>query len=220
MAILVVVHICVHVCLIVTQILRCRLRVVRGQITPVIRRLPCHIARTTEHRVQGRVSYKHRLNNIVRAIYVRVTYNLKIRSGTHLHRYGGYVLEHVVCQHRLYNKHVVVRVHHLHHTQIVYVSVVVEVKVRNHVARRVQYHLKLFHRLRLRKSRSHCLKVKMQTDVGRHSVHLHCRCRRMTRCSHCRRCACRCRINHLLGCGYYRCRSRNYCGCYRLLRGG
>ncbi len=56
----------------------------------------------------------------------------------------------------------VVTANHLHHPQIIYITVAVQVEVRDHITRRVKYHLKLLHRLRLSEGSTYSLKVEIQ----------------------------------------------------------
>ena len=70
-----------------------------------------------------------------------------------------------MSQHRLQHKQVVVAVHHFHYSYVVDKTIAVEVEVRDHVARRVEYHLELLHGRRLCKSHSDNIQVKIQAEV-------------------------------------------------------
>ncbi len=136
--------------------------------------MPRSVAHPAYRIVDSRTTDEHRLNDISGTIQIRLTYDLAIRCGIlRLHHYCCYVLEHISSQHSLDDKHMVVTANHLHHPQIINITVAVEVEVRDHITRRVEYHLKLLHRLRLSESSTYSLKVEIQAQVLRHRVHLY-----------------------------------------------
>ena len=156
----------VHIRLIVAQINRCRLMIVVRVIIPIIRRTPWMIMRHSPTGKHGRSTHKNGANIVVGAVDIRCTDDLHIRSGiTHLCRQGGYVLENVLRQHCLDNHHVIVAVYSLHNTQIINISIAIQVQRRKHVSGRVEQHLKLLKRVSRSKCRAHCTQVEEETDV-------------------------------------------------------
>lgn len=78
---------------------------------------------------------EHGLDDVVGAVDVGMTYDLHVCLGCAavLADKGCNVLEHVGCEACLDHEHVVVAFDSLHDAQIVYVTVIVEVEVRQHV---------------------------------------------------------------------------------------
>ena len=143
-AVVMVLHVRVHICLIVAEMVRSVVVIVVRIIVPVVRRTPVRIVGTTKTVIQRRANIVHRLDDIARTIDVRRTDDLYVlRSKAHLHHDGGNILIDVGSQNRLDEQHMVAAFDGLKHAQIVDVTVVVEVEVGDHVGVRVQYHLKL-----------------------------------------------------------------------------
>ena len=148
--------------------------VVMGEMIPVVRRTPVGIVRSAPTVVHRRTLVVNRFNDIVHTVDVRRAYNLNIRRGiTHLHYQRGNILIDVSCQHGLDEQHMVVALDGLQHAQVIDISVVIEVEVRYDVRVRVQDHLKLLYRVRLRESRSHGLKIQIQTDILGQRSHIY-----------------------------------------------
>lgn len=79
MAVMMVLHICIHVCLVVIQINRFRTRVVVRISAISIRRTPCGISRTAEHIPKRRTLYEYRTNDVVIAVQITISYDLYIQ---------------------------------------------------------------------------------------------------------------------------------------------
>ena len=127
-AVLVVRDVRVHIRLIMTQIHRCRFMIVVRIVVPIVRRTPGVVMGHSPAREHRRRAHKHRTYVVVRTVHIRCADNLHIRRGvTHLGGQGRHILEDVMRQHSLDDNDVVVTVHHLHNTQIINISVVVEV---------------------------------------------------------------------------------------------
>ena len=78
MTIVVIGHVGVDICLIVTKRLRLRATVMRREMVPVIRRLPRLVTGFVERRVDRRSLDKHGLNDICRTIDIRLADDLAI----------------------------------------------------------------------------------------------------------------------------------------------
>lgn len=134
--IMVVGHECVHISLIVIQIHRGRMAVVGREIIPVPGRMPWNVCGTAEVGEYGRACDEYRTHIIMRAINERSSYYFKMvcsQVGV-LDNKRGDILENVSSKHCLNDKKVIVPLVSLNDTEIIYVSVTVEVKVRNHVS--------------------------------------------------------------------------------------
>ena len=79
MAVMMVLHICIHVCLVVIQINRFRTRVVVRISAISIRRTPYGISRTAEHIPKRRTLYEYRTNDVVIAVQITISYDLYIQ---------------------------------------------------------------------------------------------------------------------------------------------
>ena len=167
MAILVIAQIGIDISLIVVQINRLRLGVIRWIIVIVIRRTPAGIARIAISVPHRRTFDKYRANNIIVAVQIAVTYNLYIQHvRTALSHYGCYILEDARCQACLDKRCVVIALGGLNHAQVVHPTVMVEVQVVNHITARVEQLLELTCRTGLRKSCSNGVEVQIETWVG------------------------------------------------------
>lgn len=165
-AVFVIADIRVHICLIMTQIHRSRLVVVVRIVVPVIRRTPGVVTRSPPVREHRRSAHKNRTNVVVGSIHIRRTDNLHVRrSVTHLHGQRSHILEDVLRQHSLNNDDVVVAVDSLHNTQIINISVAVEVQRGKHVCGRVEQHLKLLQRVSRSKGSTHSTQVEEEADI-------------------------------------------------------
>ena len=135
-AVVVVGHVGGDIRLIMAERTRFGSAIVRGEMVPVIRRLPSYVCRFVERIIDGRGLDEDRLDDICGTINIRLTYNLAIGSVVaHLHNYSGKVLEDIETQNRLQHKHMVVAVDDLHDADIIHIAVAIEVEVGNHVAR-------------------------------------------------------------------------------------
>ena len=87
-----------------------------------------------EVNINGRCCIEHGLYDVVGAVDVRCTYNLNVcLCGAAVLAYECcYVLEHVGCEASLDHEHVIVAFNRLHDTQVIYVTVIVEVEVGEH----------------------------------------------------------------------------------------
>lgn len=130
-AILVIGHVCLHVCMIVAQIDCLRVFVVDRIVRPVPWRCPHFVIRPVEVRNDEWCSAENRLDYIVASINVWRTYDLNVVSdgAWNLGNYGGHILEIVCAKHGLDHEDVVVALLSFHHTQIIHISVTVKVKV-------------------------------------------------------------------------------------------
>lgn len=165
-AVLVVCDIRVHIRLIMTQIHRSRPMVVVGIVVPIIRRTPGVVTRSPPMRKHRRSAHKNRTNIVVHTIDIRRADDLHVRrSITHLCGQCGHVLEDVRCQHSLNNHYVIVALDSLYNTQIINISVAVQVQRRQHICGRVEQHLKLLQRISRSKGRTYCAKVQKETDI-------------------------------------------------------
>ena len=130
MAIVVVLHICSHVCLIMPQMIRRMVSIVMREMIPVVRRTPVRICRTAKAVEQRRTFVEHRFDNIIRTVNIWRTYNLHIRrSIAHLHNQSCHILIDIGGEHSLNEHHVRTSVQGLKYAQVVNVTVVIEVKV-------------------------------------------------------------------------------------------
>ena len=120
MAVVMIRHIGVHVGLIMTQVHRFGLRVIRGEIAVVVRRNPHLIRRTTVSVPHRRTFDKHRAHDIVISIQITVSYHLYIQGiGTTLCDQSSYILEDRRSQACLDQVSVVIALTGLNDTQII-----------------------------------------------------------------------------------------------------
>ena len=167
----------IHIRLIMAQINRSRSVVVMGVVVPVIGRTPRVVTRSSPVRKDRRCAHKDGANIVVDAIDIGRTDDLHIRrSVTHLCGQRGYILEDVRCQHSLDNDDVVVTVDSLHNTQIINISVAVEVQRREHVGGRVEQHLELLQRVSRSKGCAHSAQVEEEADIFAQWGHVDYRC--------------------------------------------
>ena len=130
MAIVVVLHICSHVCLIMPQMIRRMVSIVMREMIPVVRRTPVRICRTAKAVEQRRTIVEHRFDNIIRTVNIWRTYNLHIRrSIAHLHNQSCHILIDIGGEYSLNEHHVRTSVQGLKYAQVVDVTIVIEVKV-------------------------------------------------------------------------------------------
>lgn len=175
-------HIRLHIRLIVRDNNRSRMTVIGRIMVPVPRRRPRTIFLHQEMAEDLRRHNISRFNNIVRTVDIRSTDNLNIGlgNGRHLCYHGSHILIDISRQYGLNKEHVCITVHGLQHTQIIYITVTVQIQVRQHVIRVIQQRLKLLYSSGLRKSSTYRLQVQIQryirTDGGylcrRYGAHL------------------------------------------------
>ncbi len=135
-AVLMIGHISMNVCLIVGQVDRCRMSVMLWIIAPVIRRMPRGIAYSTQIGVDGRRLIVNRRNVVVRSVNITCTYHLYIRrSIVHLHNQRSHILIYILSQNSLDHKYVRTIGVGFHHAKIIYPSIAIQVKRRKHIAR-------------------------------------------------------------------------------------
>ncbi len=133
-AVVVVLHIRVHVRLIMTEVIRSMMAVVMREVIPVVRRTPMAVVRTSPAVEHRRTFVEHRFDDIVHTVDIRRTDNLNVRRRVpHLHNERCHILVDVGSQHGLDKQHMVMAVNGLKHTQVVDVPVVVEVEVRDDI---------------------------------------------------------------------------------------
>lgn len=167
-AITVVTHISVHVCVIMADIYRSGAPVMGREITPMPRGVPGHISRAYQvgiYRGHGNI---HRLDDIFGPINIWGTYNLDTCVGVNrrdLRNESGDILIHVVGKNCLDDKDVRIALHRLHNPQVIYITVTVEIKIRQHIGRIVEQILKFLNCCRLCECRTYSLKVKAKGNV-------------------------------------------------------
>lgn len=165
-AIVVMFHIGRHVCLIMPEMIRRMVSVVTREMLPIVWRTPVCVCRTAETVKQRRTFIIYRLDNVVRAVDVRSTDHLHIRRCiTHLYHQRSYILIDISCQHSLNEQHMRMTFKGFQHTQVVDITVAVQVEVGDHVRVGVQDHLKLLNRVRLRERGSYSLQVEIEADI-------------------------------------------------------
>lgn len=88
-----------------------------------------------EVHIDCRCCIEHRLYDVVGAVDVRMADDLYVCLGSAavLADEGCHILEYVGCEACLDDEHVVVAFDRLHDAQIVYVTVIVKVEIRQHV---------------------------------------------------------------------------------------
>ena len=134
MAIMVIVHVGVHVSLVMVEVERFRALVITGPVVVVIRRNPNCVVRPSVNIPHRRAFDKHRSYHIIVAIQIAVTDNLDVQSvRTPLGYQCCHVLEDARRQTILYQECMVITLPNLYNTQIINVSVTIEVQVINHV---------------------------------------------------------------------------------------
>ncbi len=135
-AIAVVAHIADHICLIMTDVYGLGVSVAGRVISPVPGRAPWVVMRPQKVCVDYRPYYEYGLDDKGRTINVRCADNLDVAGGTdagNLGDQGRNVLIHIGSQHCLDNENVGSAVHGLDDTQIIHISVLVEIEIGEHV---------------------------------------------------------------------------------------
>lgn len=147
-AIAVITHISVHICVIVAHIDRFRMPVMGREMTPVPGRPPGCITRSHQIGIYCRYGDIHGLDDIFRAIDIGRTYNLYTSIGidcSHLRDKGGDVLIHIIGKHCLNDKDVGISFHRFYNPQIIHITVAVQVQVRQHIGRIIEQILKFLY---------------------------------------------------------------------------
>ena len=142
---------------------RCAVLVAGWVVVPVIGRCPYLVVRAPL-RIDSRTAHKDRLDDIVRAVDVRIADNLGIV--TVLNHDGGDILTGIQRVHVLYDYQVCAVVYLLYHPQVVHISVAVQVQVAYLAGIVVEEPFELFQCARLCKGDGYCLKVEVVTQVG------------------------------------------------------
>lgn len=195
-------HISLHIRLIVRDNNRSRMTVICRIMVPVPRRRPRTIFLHQEMAEDLRRHNISRFHNIVRTVDIRRTDNLYIglSNGRHLCHHRSHILIDISRQYGLNKEHVRIAVHGLQHAQIIYITVTVQVQVRQHIIGVIQQRLKLLYRSGLRKSSTYRLQIQIQRYIRTDGGHL---CRRygahLGSCNRCRvidRSRSRSRVNH------------------------
>lgn len=139
-----------------------------GVITPVIRRVPANPSRSPEPVVNNRAIEIYRLNNIVGAIYILVTYDLHGHClvGLTLNIDGGYILINVLCKHSLQDDKAVLPLPYFDDAQIVHHSVAVEVEVVEMALLGIEFFFKVLKIVHFAEESSHSLEVEVLGYVG------------------------------------------------------
>lgn len=167
MAVMMVRHVGIDVRLIVIQIDRLRLRVVRREGTVVVRGRPAHVVQATIDIPHRRTLDEDRTNDVVVAVQIAITDDLDIESfRTVLRDKRSYVLEHTRRQARLNQQGMIRTTVSLNHAQVIDPTVVVEIEVVDHIPARVDDLLELLNRTTLGESRSHRIEVEIKTRIG------------------------------------------------------
>ena len=166
MAIMMVAHIGRHIRLIVIQVNRFRLYVIRWEIAVVVRRPPYNISRTSVHIPHHRTLDEHRTYHIVRSIEPTVTHHLYIQGvRTIFGDERSHILKHRRSQTGLDEQGVIITAVGLYHAQIVNPSVTIEVEVVDHIPARIEQPFELLHATRLCKSRSDSVEIQIEREV-------------------------------------------------------
>ena len=162
-------HICVYIRLIMIQEKRSGMLVVGREVVPVPGGAPGLVTGPSEVVENGRPCNEHRSYEIVGAEDVRRAYYFHVIAGVIglLGHQSGYVLENIVSEAGLDEEYVIVAFHGLKNSQIIYVTVPVEVQVRHRVGRGIEQPLEFLHTGRLCEQSRNCLKVYMQRNVVR-----------------------------------------------------
>ena len=149
---------------------------------PVVRRSPARPVRIPEPVVDVRTVDVHRLDNVVRAIDIFVTYHLcgdLPCSFIFLDVDGCNVLEDILCQHSLYNDQVFVVGGCFHYSEVVDYTVTVKIKIGESRVRVIEKCFELLNVLHCSEERSHRFQVERLAyifAVGRDGYRLVCPC--------------------------------------------
>ncbi len=172
--VLVMAHERVHIRVIVVQMNRHRTLVVRRIMVPVPGRVPRSVGRPQQMRVNRRSRDENRLYDVAVAVDVGRTYDLHMAGSVdsgNLSHYSGHILIDVGSQDCLDEEHMSVVLDHFEDSEIIHISVAVEVEVGQHVGTVVQQAFKLLHGGRLGESRAHSLQVEIQRNVLAGGIH-------------------------------------------------
>jgi hypothetical protein len=162
-AVVVIVHVRIDIRLIVIQINRLQILIVRREMAVVVRREPWVVVRTAKHCPQRRTLYKDRTYYVVVTIDIAITDNLYIETiGTPLSNQRSHILEYRWSQASLNKEHVAIALISLQNTQIIDISIAIKIKVVDHIATGVEQTLELFHRVSLSESCANCLKIEIE----------------------------------------------------------
>lgn len=166
-AVVVVQHICIDICMIVIHVDGSRTPVVRRIVSPIPGRSPAMIAGPDHMRKYDGPCVINGLDDVVCTIDVRSTDNLNIiiRAGGNFGNDGRYVLIDVECKYGLYHEDVCEAVFLLENAEIINITVAVEVEVRDHIGRVVEEDLELFDCAGLGERCSNGLEVEVKRDV-------------------------------------------------------
>ena len=143
-AVVMVRHVRRHVCLVMVDNHRFRLRVIRRVVAVVVRRRPNGVRRMSIHVPHRRTLHEDRTNDIVITVQVRIAYHLYVQQiGSALCHYCSDVLEHARAHTSLQQQGVVVPAGSLNNADVINPSVAIKIEVINHVPARVEDLLKL-----------------------------------------------------------------------------
>ncbi len=164
MAVMVINHIGCNILLIVRDINRSRMLVASGEMPPIIRRFPRLVINHYQAVEDIRCRHISRLYDIFRSVDKWVTYNLHVsaRNERHFCHQRGYILIYIRCQNGLNQEYVRISLHGFQDTQIINISVAVQIKVTQHIRRVIKQVFKVLHGERLCKSGSYCLQIQIQ----------------------------------------------------------
>lgn len=146
-AAVVIVHICIHICLIMTQVMRPWTLEAAWVIVPMPRRSPRNVIMRVDMGVYAWSCPVYRSYYIIVAIYEWCSYNLNIvvRHRRTLHHNCSYILKYISAENCLDYKCMCVSVHLLHNSQIINISVSVEIQIGYHIGRIVEEHFEILH---------------------------------------------------------------------------
>lgn len=110
---------------------------------------------------------EHGLDDVFGTVDVGCAHNLYVAGLCvgHLCDDGGHILIYVGREDGLDHEHVVVALYGLHHTEIVHITVTVQVEVAEHVRRVVDQVLEFLHCGGLCEGCTYCLEVEVERDV-------------------------------------------------------
>ena len=174
--IVMIVHIRLHIRLIMTDIHRFRILVVRREIAIVISRNPRCVPYLIQVSPYRRTFNPNRTNDILCAIDIRIAYDLYVQvcwACLCIQRCD--ILEDIRSQTSLNQIDVPISLNRLQYTQIIHISVTVHVQIVDHVTRRVEQFFELTYSGRLCKGGCYCLQVKIIRQIGRECIYLNCR---------------------------------------------
>ena len=148
MTVMMVRHVGRHIGLIVIQINRFRLGVIRREMAVVIRRRPCGIYRSSVDIPHRWTFDKHRTNDIVVAVQVSVTDDLYVQHvRTAFCHQCGYVLKDARSQTCLNQQRMIIAVTSLYYAQIINPSVTIKIQVVNHITTGIKKLLEILYRM-------------------------------------------------------------------------